>query len=285
VGASLRTFTIDGENVTEPYGDDIPTPHGNGVVLVPWPNRIDDGMWVLDGIPQHLDISEPRYHNAIHGLLRFTPYLVSERTTDSITLGATVYPQHGYPFLLYTYVKYELVDDGITVTHTIINAGTDKAPVAIGAHPYLRIGEVPAEKLTVTVSAKSRFESTQRLIPFAEMSVERTPYDLRGGVAVSSLRLDDAFGELTFIDGRATHSIEAPDGRRVELWQDENFGFVQVFTPRNYPRDGKRSLAIAIEPMTSPPNAFVTKRALKWVKPNERWSASWGLHFERGPHA
>jgi len=271
--------------MTEPYGDDIPAPLSNGVVLVPWPNRIDDGMWVLDGIPQHLDISEPRYHNAINGLLRFTPYSLAERTDESVTLAATVYPQHGYPFLLTTLVKYELVENGLTVTHTIVNAGTDKAPVAIGAHPYLRIGDVPAEKLTVTIAARSRLESTQRLIPFAEMSVDRTPYDLRNGVSAATLRLDDAFGELTFVDGRATHAVEAPDGRRVELWQDENFGFVQVFTPRNYPRDGKRSLAIAIQPMTSPPNAFVTKRALKWVKPNERWSASWGLRVDRGPHA
>jgi len=285
VAASLRTFTIDGLDITEPYGDDVPTPMATGIVLVPWPNRIDDGMWVLDGEPQYLDISEQRFHNAIHGLLRWTPYTLVEKTEGAVTLSAAVFPQHGYPFQLDTQVTYELVENGIDVTHRITNVGTDRAPVAVGTHPYLRIGDEPLENMTVTVAAGSRFESTQRLIPFAEMPVDDTDYDLRHGRPLSSLRLDDAFGELEVENGRSTHSIEAPDGRRVELWHDENFGFVQVFTPRNYPKNGKRSLAIAIEPMTAPPNAFVTKRALTWLKPNETFTAKWGIHYDRGPYA
>ncbi len=38
-----------------------------------------------------------------------------------MTLAATVWPQSGYPFLLETQVRYELVDDGLTVTHRIRN--------------------------------------------------------------------------------------------------------------------------------------------------------------------
>jgi aldose 1-epimerase len=240
---------------------------------------------VLDGVPQHLDISEPRFHNAIHGLLRFTPYTLLERSESSVTLGATIFPQHGYPFMLDTRVTYALVENGITVTHSITNVGTDKAPVAIGAHPFLRIGDVPMEQLVVTIAAASRFEATQRLIPFAEMPVDDTDHDLRRGQLLSALRLDDAFGEVVREGSRSTHSIEAPDGRMVELWQDENFGYVQVFTPRNYPKDGRKGLAIAIEPMTAPPNAFVTKRDLRWVKPNETWVASWGITYDKGPYA
>jgi aldose 1-epimerase len=285
LAASLRTFTIDGRDITEPYGDDVPAPQATGIVLVPWPNRIDDGMWVLDGVPQNLDISEPRFNNAIHGLLRWTPYTLVTRSEGSVTLAATVFPQHGYPFQLETKVTYTLVENGIDVTHEITNVGDDKAPVAIGAHPYLRIGNEPLENMVVTVAAGSRFESTQRLIPFAEMPVDDTDYDLRHGKLLSALRLDDAFGELEVQNGRSTHSLESPDGQRVELWQDESFGFVQVFTPRNYPKNGRRSLAIAIEPMTSPPNAFVTKRSLRWLKPAETWIAKWGIQYDRGPYA
>lgn len=285
LAAALRTFTIDGENLTEPYGDDVPTPGGNGIVAVPWPNRVDDGMWVLDGAQQKLDISEVRFNNAIHGLLRFTPYSLVARQEDSVTLAATVYPQHGYPFQLDTTVTYALVENGLTVTHEITNSGTERAPVAIGTHPYLRVGDVPVEQLVLTVNARTRFESTQRLIPFAEMPVEGTEYDLRRGRRVETLKLDDAYGELTMQNGQARHTLAAPDGRVVTLWQDANFGFVQVFTPRNYLRAGRPGLAVAIEPMTAPPNALVTKRALKWIKPSESWTVSWGITYDRGTHA
>jgi aldose 1-epimerase len=285
VGAALRGLTIDGEHLTEPYGADVPAPGANGIVMVPWPNRIDDGMWILDGQPQHLDISEPRFNNAIHGLLRFTPYTPVEQTDAAVTLQAFVFPQHGYPFHLDTRVHYELTPDGIAVTHTITNVGTQRAPVAIGAHPYLRLGDVPFDRLIITIAAGSRFESTQRMIPFVEMPVDRTEFDLRHGRSLSGVRLDEAFGEVEHVDGVATHAIEGPDGRRVELWQDENFGFVHVFTPRNYMRQGRPGLAVAIEPMTAPPNAFVTKRALRWLSSGDTWIAQWGIRYNRGHYA
>jgi aldose 1-epimerase len=285
VAASLRQFQIDGLDLTEPYGDDIPTPHANGIVAAPWPNRIDEGMWVLDGQPQHLDITEKRFNNAIHGLLRFTPYLLKDHTESAVTLAATIYPQHGYPYLIETTVTYELVEQGLEVTHTAHNIGRDKAPFGFGAHPYFRIGDVPPEQLFLTVDARTRFEPTQRLIPFVEMPLTGTDQDLTDGKMVGSLRLDAAYGEVRIVDGRSTHSLEAPDGRRVSLWMDENFGFVHVFTPRNYMRGTRSGLAVALEPMTCPPNAFVTKRSLKWLAPDETWTVRWGVTYDRGPFA
>lgn len=285
LAAALRTLTVDGADLTEPYSENVPTPGGNGIVAVPWANRIDNGMWVLDGAEQNLDITEVRFNNAIHGLLRFTPYSLVHRTESTVTLAATVYPQHGYPFQLDTKVTYELVEDGISVWHNVTNVGAAKAPVALGTHPYLRVAEVPLEDIVVTVNASTRFEATQRQIPFAEMPVVGTDKDLRGGRPISSLRLDETYGGLALVDGRHTHTLEAPDGRRVSLWQDENFGFVQVFTPRNYQRADAPGLAIAIEPMTAPPNAFVTKRALKWIDPGETWTVNWGISYDPGSYA
>ena len=278
VAASIREFRIGGVELTEPYGEFSVPPFACGIILVPWPNRIEDGVWMLDGVEEQLDLTEPDKHNAIHGLLRNTAYKVIDHTADSVTLGATIFPQHGYPFLLETSVRHELTDDGMTVTHRITNDTDLPAPVAIGAHPFFSIGDVATEELTLTVHAGSRFPVDERLNPSAEIPVEGTDYDLRGGRRVADLHLDDAFGDVT-PDGQVTATLTAPDGRSVSLWQDENFPYVQVFTTNKFPRGTTKVTAIAIEPMTAPANAFNSGQSLRWLEPGETWQASWGIRY------
>ncbi|MHB1171216.1 MAG: aldose 1-epimerase family protein [Lacisediminihabitans sp.] len=279
VAAGLRALSINGVDLVESFPATERPPFGSGIVLVPWPNRIEDGVWLLDGREQQLDLTEPARRNAIHGLLRNAPYRVIGRTAEAVTLAATVFPQHGYPFQLDTTVRYELVDDGLAVTHGIRNVGDRKAPVAIGTHPFFRIGGVPTEELTLTVAAGTRFELDARLNPLRERAVDGTDYDLRSGRRVSDLQLDDAFGAVTPVDGISRHILTAPDGRFVELWQEAAFGFVQVFTTREFPTAVGPGLAVAIEPMTVPPNAFNTGQGLRWLEPDERWSVSWGVRY------
>ncbi len=145
VAAGIRRFTVDGAYVTEPFAVDSAPSFANGIVLVPWPNRVDGGRWMLHGEPQQLDITEVGKNNAIHGLLRYTAYRATERSESSVTLAASVFPQHGYPFLLDTSVRYELGERGLTVTHSIRNLSHAAAPVALGAHPFLRVGDTPIE--------------------------------------------------------------------------------------------------------------------------------------------
>ncbi len=282
VAAAIREFRIGGVELTEPYGEFSTPPFACGIILVPWPNRVEDGTWTLDGVTQQLDLSEPDKHNAIHGLLRFAPYRVVERSDDSVTLGATVFPQHGYPFLLETSVRHALTDDGMTVTHRITNETDLPAPVAIGAHPFFSIGDVATGDLTLTVHAGSRFPVDERLLPSAEIPVEGTEYDLRAGRRVSELDLDDAFGDVTPVD-QVTATLTAPDGRSVSLWQDENFPYVQVFTTDKFPRGTEHVTAIAIEPMTAPADAFNSGQSLRWLNPGETWQASWGIRYLASP--
>jgi aldose 1-epimerase len=277
VAASIREFRIGEVELTEPYGEFSQPPFADGIVLVPWPNRIPDGVWKLDGVAQQLDLTEPDKHNAIHGLLRHAPYSVIERSDGAVTLGATVFPQHGYPFLLETSVRHELTDDGMTVTHRITNESDQPAPVAIGTHPFFQIGDVPTDELTLTVHAGTRFPVDERLNVSAEIAVDGE-YDLRDGRRVAEVNLDDAFGDVK-PDNQVTAVLTAPDGRSVALWQDENFPYVQIFTTRKFPRGTGFVTAIAMEPMTAPANAFNTGQSLKWLNPGETWQAAWGIRY------
>jgi aldose 1-epimerase len=277
VAAALREFSIDGVNLTTPFSEDSTPPFGCGIVLVPWPNRIEDGTWSLDGVTQQLDLTEPARHNAIHGLLRYTGYDLIERAEASVTLGATVFPQHGYPFHLATTVRYELVEDALEVTHTATNLSATKAPVAFGTHPFLTIGDVAPEELVLTVHAATHVEVDARLNPTAIVPVDGTDFDLRAGRRLGDLHLDDGWGGVQTRDG-VSASLRAPDGRSVELLQDANHGWIQVFTTRDFPGT---SLAVAIEPMTAPVNAFNSGIDVHWVEPGETWSVGWGIHYSR----
>jgi aldose 1-epimerase len=279
VAAAIRYLSVDGVEITAGYDDDIPPPFGCGIVLVPWPNRVRDGRWTHQGRPLQLDITEPRLGNAIHGLLQNTPYQLFERTDDAICLRAQIFPQNGYPFHLDTRVRYALVMDGIQVTHTVRNVGSACAPIAVGAHPFLAIGDVPTDALTLTVSADHHIDVDDRLNPIGVAPVVGTDWDLREGKIVSTLVLDDAFSGLTMTDGGSTHWLTAPDGRTVSLWADEQFGYVQVFITRKFPHRGEVITAIAIEPMTAPADAFNSGEGLRWIEPGENWSVSWAIRY------
>lgn len=282
VAAAVRHLSVDGVALTAGYDDDVPPPFGSGIVLVPWPNRVRDGRWTHEGRTLQLDITEPELGNALHGLLRHAPYELIERSECSICLRAPVFPQAGYPFRLDTRVRYTLVADGLEVTHTVRNVGSACAPVAVGAHPFLAIGDVPTDALTLTVSADRHIDVDHRLNPISTTPVQGTEWDLREGRVVATLDLDDAWSGLTVVDGGTTHWLSAPDGRSVSLWADEQFGYVHVFITRDFPFHGELITAVAIEPMTAPANAFNSGEGLRWLQPGDCWSASWAIRYHDG---
>lgn len=274
--AGLRRLVVDGVDLVETFSEGTIAPYGSGLILVPWPNRVEDGLWQLDGEGQQLDLTEPSRHNAIHGLLRNSSYRVGDRSESAITLTAAVFPQHGYPFGLDTSVTYTLVEHGLRVTHSIVNTGEGSAPVAVGAHPYLRIGDLPVDDLTLTVAASTHFEVDDRLIPRAETPVDGTAFDLRSGRLLGDLTLDDGFGGVA---PHAVHRLTAADGQYVELFRDPEFAFAQVFTNRLFARNGTPALAVAVEPMTAPANALNSGQGLKWLAEGESWTLSWGIRY------
>lgn len=285
LAAVLREARVGGTRITETVPRDALPPGGCGIVLAPWPNRVRDGRWELDGVPQQLDLTDPGHGAASHGLLRNTAYRAVERTAGSVTLAATVFPQHGWPFLLETRVRYEVVADGLVVTHEVVNAGSGRAVWAVGAHPYLRVGETPLDDCVVTVAGAETLDLDERLLPVGSRLVAGDD-DLRTGRRVAEVAVDRAYGDLANAEARADVArLEAPDGARTTLWADPAFRWVQAFALRSFPgADGPRT-AVALEPMTAPPDALNSGRDLVWLEPGESWRAIWGLRHDPAPSA
>lgn len=276
VGASLRQLSIDGVDIVPPYPADEPTPGASGVVLAPWPNRIRDGIWQDGETTRQLAITEPKFHNASHGLLRFTAYDIVEQSEDAVTLAATIVPQTGYPYLVQTSVRYALTDAGIDVTHTLTNRSSGPAPVALGIHPYLTIGDAHPQDLVLTLPAETYFETDARMLPVGESPVS-SGTDLRAGRRLGDLQLDTGFANLRRdTDGFVRTTLTAPDGRTVTLQQGAGFGYVQVYTSTGYPG---QSLVVAVEPMTAPADGFNSGRGVRRVARDESWTLEWGIRF------
>ncbi len=285
LAAVLCALEVDGVRLTETVPRDGLPPHGCGIVLAPWPNRVRDGRWTLDGEVQQLDISEPATGNASHGLLRNTGYRVLDRADDTLVLGALIAPQHGWPFLIETSVHYVVSAYGLSVTHVARNLGDRPAPWAVGAHPYFRVGETPVEDLTVTVARGRRLELDDQLIPVATHPVD-AEYDLRTPRRVGDLDLNTGYALAPDDEWNAEAArLTAPDGAAVSLWTDHAFGWIQAYTPRDFPRDGVAGQAIALEPMTAPPDALNSGEGLLWLEPGESTQAAWGATYHRAPAA
>ncbi|MCR2784652.1 MULTISPECIES: aldose 1-epimerase family protein [unclassified Microbacterium] len=276
VGGALRAFQVGGVDLVPRYPDHTPTPAASGVVLVPWPNRVRDGRWTQHGVTHQLALSEPKTGSASHGLLRYTGYQPVEYTEDAITLGADVYPQTGYPFYIATEVTYAVTDISLTVTHRLINLGEDPAPVALGAHPYFCIGDVPTAQLSVQLDAATRFELDDRLLPVAEVPVDDAT-DLRSPRLLGDLDLNTGYGSIARDDEDCVHTLlTAPDGRVLDVWAGTGFDYLQLFITDRYP---DQPIAIAIEPMTAPADAFNSGEGLRWLAPGEQWQLQWGATY------
>ena len=279
-GAVLRAFSVDGVPHVETFDADRLPPSAAGNVLVPWPNRVAGGRWALDGEPQQLALTEPDRDNAIHGLLRHAPWSIVEHTDSAVVLQATASPRPGWPVPLLTSIGYALDGDGLTVTHTVENLGGRAVPFGVGVHPYPRAGNVETDECTLRLAASTVLPvDADRLLPVRPpRALEGDEVDFRTGRRLAGVWLDTAFGGSAPAPddpaGLVRHSLTGPDGHGVQLWADPVFKWVQVYTAEDFPERGR---AIAIEPMTCPPDALNSGTDLITLQPGEAWTAHWGL--------
>src|SRR5262245_66149181 len=59
LGGGLRSYEVGGRAVLDGYGSDELCSSGRGQLLAPWPNRIEDGAYELDGSTYQLALDEP----------------------------------------------------------------------------------------------------------------------------------------------------------------------------------------------------------------------------------
>jgi len=279
VGAGLRTYTVADRDVIDGYEEDEMCSIGRGQLLLPWPNRIEDGRYEFGGTVYQTPLTEPARHNALHGLTRWVNWRAIEHAAERVLMSLVLHPQEGYPFFLELQAEYRLSAPGLMLRTTATNVGTDAAPYGAGHHPYLTVGTLIDEAL-LKLPALMRLEVTDRLIPTGRLlPTKGTDYDFLELRAIGSLRMDTAFANLVpDSDGMIRVRLRAPGGDPAwTLWMEPVYRFLMVYTPDAIPQASRRRRSIAIEPMTCAPNAFRSGDGLIVLQPGQSTSATWGI--------
>ena len=275
VGATLRSYTVDGRDVVRGFAEHETVKGGRGQNLIPWPNRIRDGKYTFAGQTQQLALSEPARHNASHGLVRYLPWVLADHQSDSVTNRVRIFPQPGWPGWLEATITYTVGGDGLTATVQATNIGDREIPFGYAAHPYLTVGEATVDEVELTVPAGSYLEVDDRLLPVRVSPVDQTPSDLRSGRVLGDTNLDTAMTDLARDPDGRWHVKLTLGERSAELWGDQTMGWVQIFTGGPY-----RDWSVAVEPMTCGPDAFnegPTHHGLIVLGPGESYTGSWGI--------
>jgi aldose 1-epimerase len=196
-------------------------------------------------------------------------------------VGTRLHPCPGWPFALDVEIDYSLGEEGLTVETRARNIGVAACPYASGQHPYLSPPtqssvdacalELPADVLILT--------DAQRGLPVGAEPVDGTAFDFRAPREIGTMQVDNAFTKLERDrDGRASARLVCPDGHTVELWSDASYPVMQVYTGDTLAPERRRT-ALAVEPMTCPPNGLQTGESIIRLEPGESHVGVWGVRL------
>jgi aldose 1-epimerase len=277
LGAGLRELSLAGRPVVYGYQPDELPPGAAGQLLAPWPNRVDHGRYEFGGTRYQLDLSEPKNGNAIHGLTRWASWEPVQQEADRVLLRHRPHGYTGYPFSVQVDAEYRLTAaDGLRVTVSATNRGTRPAPYGTGQHPYFTAGPAPLDEWELELPAGRWLPLSDRGIPSGPVQdVGGTARDFREPHAIGDTVLDHALTGLNRAsDGKVWSHLRSA-GRQVSMWAGPGYGWLQVFTSDTLHGERHRQ-AVAIEPMTCPPNALVSGDDLIVLAPGESIAHTWG---------
>lgn len=277
VGGALRTLAFEGRPLVRGWSQDMVMPLYSGALLAPWPNRIGDGRYEFDGHELQAPLNEVERGNALHGLVASVEWQPVERTPSSVRLTARLWPSPAYAWPLDLTVTYALGPTGLTWTLGARNIGDSALPYACSVHPYFvpqAPGKVDDWRLELPAASYLEVDPV-RLLPREVVPVAGTDFDFTEGRPIGQVFLDHAFTGVGFdADGRTSARLLGADGRGVEVGWDAACPWVQVHTA-DRPDAAYDRTGLAIEPMTSPPDAFRSGTDLVVLQPGAEHSVSW----------
>ncbi len=245
--------------------------------LIPFPNRIRDGVYTFEGKTYQLPLNEAERHNAIHGFIFKRPFFVERQmlTDDGPAVALSyVYPGDypGYPFPFEVKLTYTLKKNhAFEVEVWVKNTGNSPMPFGDGWHPYFRL-KSPIEQLELKIPSTQILELNEQMIPTGNVHTFAQFADLN---PVNGTVLDTVY-RLEGKPGVATAELRDPaEKATLRVWQETGpgkYNFMVAFTP-------PQRESVAIEPMTCSTNAFNSGDGLLVLGPGEIFQARHGVQL------
>jgi len=244
--------------------------------LIPFPNRVNDGVYTFEGKIYRLPINFPLQHHANHGLIYDKPFsVVEQKTGETFASLALEYKSQGelqgYPFSFRVLIRYTLRQGkGFECFTCITNTDKSNIPVGDGWHPYFMLGG-KVDDFSLAIPPARKIEVNERLIPTGKKQ-EFSEY--RSLTPIGKRFFDDGFILKKNKSGIAKTRLRDP--RRdltLTVWQETGRGkynYLQIFTPPS-------RTSIAVEPMSCATNAFNSRDGLTILKPGAFFNARYGV--------
>ncbi|MEZ4670537.1 MAG: aldose epimerase [Anaerolineae bacterium] len=215
-------------------------------IMLPWCNRIKDGLLRFDGQTYQLETTKDD-GTARHGDVRKRAWAVDEADERHIrmSLRSTDFSDMNWPFKFAAVAEYRLEGQDFIWELALKNEDSQSFPAGFGHHPYF----VKPEGINapqVEVPCSRYFELTNYMATGAALPI-RHDLDFRRQRGLGSQEINDV---LTGRTADAPASIRYPQwGITLEMHSDPLFEQILLFAPAGKPY-------FAVEPMTNASDGF-----------------------------
>ena len=259
-GGQISHLVLGGVEVIPKFSGEDARARVFGYTLAPWPNRLQDGKYQVDGIDYQIPKLDSQ-NNANHGLLLDEKMEVLSHDSDSLKLFYSFGKDAHYPFAIDLEIEFSLEENALVTRATATNNSLNAAPFAIGFHPYFLMGS----KFTVSAGFTHRVVTDDRMLPVSAKKVSR-------------LDLNQDSPELATLDDCYYGSNEVlvtNSSGAFEIRGLENINYFMIYRPPA--QVFAQGSALAIEPMSHLTNVFATDMASAQILPGESKSYSYEI--------
>lgn len=227
-------------------------------LLFPFAGRVAKGQYTFLDKAYQLETNETKRNNAIHGLVFDKSFKI-----ESCDLKQNEVLMHlsfisggsmkGFPFKFKFDVTYQLSNHELITRFEVANIDDKPFPFSCGWHPYFKSDNLNTN--TLSFKANEQLDCYSNMIPKTKVSSQLPPTFL-----LNDMNLDTTF----FLSkNEVTYSAQK---YILKIFLDSNI--LHIFTPNH-------RKSIALEPLSSAPNALNSKENLMVIYPQEKfqWTA------------
>ncbi|MEM0135014.1 MAG: aldose 1-epimerase [Thermoplasmatales archaeon] len=248
-GAYISSLRLSDNEILMKSEDGNQT-HGGCASLIPFANRVRDASYSWRGRKYSLPRNDG--NNSIHGFTKDLNWDIS--TVDTKMILNSEIDREDYPSRLKCQSMIELKEDSILIRFTISNVGDIDVPLSIGLHPYfLHEGSWKVRQ----PSKVKKLNYVDEYFPDGTMTEVDSEYLSSG----KGREFDNCF--------LVGSSLSFESANHVLNIQTDNMNYFVIYNGKY--SNGK---SVAVEPMTSAPNAFNNGIGLVTLRSNSKFSCS-----------